>query len=62
MNRSKLISLTSVALVLLFHAVSLHAQNGCTDSPEAPTDVLLAVGAIGLTRGSAIVSWFRRGR
>jgi len=28
-------------------ASPLYAQNGCTDSPESPTIVLAAVGAIG---------------
>lgn len=35
------------ALAILFAATSLHAQTGCTDSPENPTAVLGLVGACG---------------
>jgi len=37
--------LWSAALLLV--AVPLHAQNGCTDSPENPTVVLALVGSAG---------------
>jgi XrtJ-associated TM-motif-TM protein len=35
------------ALVLFAVAAPLHAQTGCTDSPENPTVVLAVVGGIG---------------
>jgi XrtJ-associated TM-motif-TM protein len=41
----KLIFLCSAAL--LFIALPLHAQTGCTDSPENPTVVLALVGSAG---------------
>jgi XrtJ-associated TM-motif-TM protein len=39
------------ALALLFAAVSLHAQSGCLDSPEAPTALLMLVGSAGMFYG-----------
>lgn len=33
--------------LLLFVALPLHAQNGCTDSPENPTAILALVGSAG---------------
>ncbi len=42
-------------LVIGFAAMSAHAQDGCTDSPEAPTDVLMLVGAIGMVYGSRVL-------
>jgi XrtJ-associated TM-motif-TM protein len=44
-------------LLLLVFAVALplHAQSGCTDSPEAPTVALALVGGIG-----ALVTRLRR--
>ena len=33
--------------LLLLVAMPLHAQTGCTDSPEDPTVVLALVGAVG---------------
>jgi XrtJ-associated TM-motif-TM protein len=62
MNRSKISLFLLTVMVFLCTATSLHAQSGCTDSPEAPTDVLLLVGAVGLTKGSAIVKWLRQRR
>lgn len=62
MNRSKLALFTSIVMLLFLRATSLHAQSGCTDSPEAPTDILLLVGAVGLAKGPAIAKLFRRGR
>jgi XrtJ-associated TM-motif-TM protein len=54
-----------VVLVVLAHfcaASSLYAQSGCTDSPEAPTIVLLLVGVAGLFSGSsALKKVLRRG-
>jgi XrtJ-associated TM-motif-TM protein len=35
------------ALASLFAATALHAQSGCTDSPENPTAILGLVGAGG---------------
>ena len=32
----------------------LYAQGGCLDSPEAPTDVLMGVGVVGMFYGSSI--------
>jgi XrtJ-associated TM-motif-TM protein len=42
--------------VLMFLAVPavMHAQSGCSDSPEAPTDVLMLVGSIGMMFGSSM--------
>ena len=33
--------------ILILMAMPLHAQNGCTDSPENPTVVLALVGGAG---------------
>lgn len=44
-----------VILALLGSAATLHAQGGCADSPEAPTDVLLLVGSAGMFYGSSFV-------
>jgi XrtJ-associated TM-motif-TM protein len=40
----------------------LHAQGGCVDSPEAPTDVLMLIGAVGMTFGSSVVMKIARKR
>ena len=45
MNRALLVFLWSVAFLLV--AAPLHAQSGCTDSPENPTVVLALVGSAG---------------
>jgi XrtJ-associated TM-motif-TM protein len=44
--------------ILMFLAVPIvmHAQSGCSDSPEAPTDVLMLVGSIGMIYGSSVVA------
>jgi XrtJ-associated TM-motif-TM protein len=34
-------------VLLLCVALPLHAQNGCTDSPENPTAILAVVGSAG---------------
>jgi len=47
------IVLTAVLVFLAVPAV-MHAQGGCVDSPEAPTDVLMLVGSIGMMYGSAV--------
>jgi XrtJ-associated TM-motif-TM protein len=44
----------SVVALLVF-ATSLHAQGGCTDSPEAPTVLLMLVGAAGMFYGSSVL-------
>ena len=36
-----------VCAVLILVAMPLHAQSGCTDSPENPTVVLAIVGGVG---------------
>jgi XrtJ-associated TM-motif-TM protein len=45
------------AIVLLFAAISLHAQSGggCVDSPEAPTVLLMLVGSAGMFYGSSVL-------
>jgi len=48
--------------VLLIAAASAHAQSGCLDSPEAPTDILLLVGAVGIFHGSRLAQKFRKRR
>ena len=45
MNKALLILLGCVALLSI--TVPLHAQTGCTDSPENPTVVLALVGSAG---------------
>jgi XrtJ-associated TM-motif-TM protein len=45
MNKKLKVLLWSVAVLLI--AVPLHAQSGCTDSPENPTAVLAVVGSAG---------------
>jgi XrtJ-associated TM-motif-TM protein len=45
MNKAMKVLLCSAALLLV--AVPLHAQSGCTDSPENPTVVLALVGSAG---------------
>ncbi len=50
------------AVVLLLATLSAHAQHGCTDSPEAPTDVLMLVGAVGLFQGSRLFQRLRKSR
>jgi XrtJ-associated TM-motif-TM protein len=45
MKRTLLFSYWSALLLLA--AVPLHAQTGCTDSPENPTAVLAIVGSAG---------------
>jgi len=42
-------------VVMLAGTAQLHAQGGCVDSPEAPTDVLMLVGSIGMMYGSSVV-------
>jgi len=41
-------------LVFLSVPLVMHAQGGCVDSPEAPTDVLMLVGTIGMMYGSSV--------
>jgi XrtJ-associated TM-motif-TM protein len=42
-------------LIALATPVVMHAQGGCVDSPEAPTDVLMLVGSVGMMYGSSLV-------
>lgn len=51
---------TVMATVFFALALSAHAQSGCTDSPEAPTDVLLVVGAVGVFQGSRLLQWLHK--
>jgi XrtJ-associated TM-motif-TM protein len=51
---------TVIAVVMFAMVLSAHAQGGCTDSPEAPTDILLIVGAVGVFQGSRLVQWLRK--
>jgi len=44
-----------VALMFFAIAAVMHAQSGCSDSPEAPTDVLMLVGSVGMMFGSSAV-------
>jgi len=53
--------LLAVAMLLAVPAV-LHAQSGCSDSPEAPTDVLMLVGTLGMMYGSSVVMKISRKR
>jgi len=44
----------SAFLLFLAVPVVMHAQGGCVDSPEAPTDVLMLVGTVGMVYGSSV--------
>ncbi len=46
---------TLFVLTCLCASTSLHAQSGCTDSPEAPTMILLLVGMAGMFYGSSLL-------
>lgn len=60
MNKTRFVVLS--ALALLACTTSLHAQTGCTDSPEAPTAMLMLVGCAGMFYGSsALRKVLRRG-
>jgi XrtJ-associated TM-motif-TM protein len=48
------------AALLLLVAVPLHAQTGCTDSPENPTVVLALVGSAGALFSTARARWKAR--
>jgi len=53
----KMFRISLLAFSLFFVSVTaLHAQGGCVDSPEAPTDVLMLVGSIGMVYGSSVVA------
>ena len=45
-----------VALMFFAIAAVMHAQSGCSDSPEAPTDMLMLVGSVGMIYGSSVVA------
>ena len=47
------VSLTLLAFLSV--PLVMHAQGGCVDSPEAPTDVLMLVGTVGMMYGSSVV-------
>lgn len=51
------VSRINLLFILMFLAlpVVMHAQGGCVDSPEAPTDVLMLVGSAGMVFGSSLV-------
>jgi XrtJ-associated TM-motif-TM protein len=55
MTRKNLFLFTSL---LLSSIAVMHAQGGCVDSPEAPTDVLAMVGVAGLYFCSRLRSRF----
>ena len=48
----------SLFALLMFLAIPvlMYAQSGCSDSPEAPTDVLMLVGSIGMIYGSSVMT------
>jgi len=48
--------------VFFVSVTALHAQGGCVDSPEAPTDVLMLVGSIGMIYASSVVTKMLRKR
>jgi XrtJ-associated TM-motif-TM protein len=58
MINKRVVSFIVVALFLV--TVSAHAQGGCADSPEAPTDILLLVGTVGLFQGSRLFQRLRK--
>jgi len=45
-----------VALLVCAVPSVMRAQGGCVDSPEAPTDVLMLVGSLGMIYGSSIAA------
>jgi len=47
MNMKKSLPLFAWSALLLLVALPLHAQTGCTDSPENPTVILALVGSAG---------------
>lgn len=51
-----------VILALLALPALMHAQGGCVDSPEAPTDVLMLIGSAGMVFGSSLVMKLARKR
>lgn len=60
--KKNLILKLCVMAALLGSAGNLHAIGGCDDSPEAPTDVLLMIGAAGMVYGSSLVAKVLRRR
>ena len=53
--------LLAVMMVLVL-PVMMYAQSGCQDSPEAPTDVLMLVGSVGMMYGSSLAMKLLRKR
>lgn len=51
MNKTRIAALA--VLATFFAATSLHAQGGCTDSPENPTALLGLIGAGGFAIASS---------
>jgi XrtJ-associated TM-motif-TM protein len=47
-------NLVLFSALLLSSVAVMHAQGGCADSPEAPTDILMIVGATGLYFGNRL--------
>ena len=43
------------AFGLLVSATALQAQTGCSDSPEAPTALLMLAGGVGMFYGSSVL-------
>jgi XrtJ-associated TM-motif-TM protein len=52
MIKARYIILSALAFFIA-SSTSLHAQGGCSDSPEAPTVVLMFIGAAGMFCGSS---------
>jgi len=48
------------ALVFFAVPIVMHAQSGCSDSPEAPTAVLMLIGSAGIYGSSVAISMLRR--
>jgi XrtJ-associated TM-motif-TM protein len=58
MNKTLRLFLCSALLLCI--AAPLHAQSGCTDSPENPTAVLAIVGSAGALFTTARARWKAR--
>jgi XrtJ-associated TM-motif-TM protein len=44
-----------LTIAAIFMSTSLYAQGGCVDSPEAPTVLLMLIGAVGMFYGSSVL-------
>ncbi len=63
--KNKTLLALSIFSLLLCASANVHAQttiggSGCANSPEAPTDVLLLVGTVGMFYGSSMIAKLRR--